>query len=131
MQSKTERIDDPGDNCILVVDDDSGVRQTLEWALQDEGFAVVTAADGREALQLVAERSPDLILLDMAMPVLDGFGFSSALRQRHGDGIPIVVLTADGRAAQKAARVGAVDYLRKPFDLDELVARVWNGLATG
>lgn len=121
---------DAAENAILVVDDDPGVRHTIQWALEDEGLPVDIAADGHEALERVATRRPALVLLDMGLPSVDGYGVASGLRERHGPSIPIVVITADGRAAFKARRVGAVDYVVKPFDIDDLISTVRRVLAS-
>jgi DNA-binding response OmpR family regulator len=110
---------------VLVVDDDAQLRQLMEWALADEGLEVVTAADGVEALERIAVRAPRLAVLDMTLPGVDGFGVAHALRARQ---IPILVVTADGNAAQKAARAGAYRFLRKPFAMTDLVAAVREGL---
>jgi CheY-like chemotaxis protein len=107
---------------ILVVDDDPGIVGFLELALVDEGYAVRAAANGREALDQIAQRRPDLILLDMNMPVMDGWEFCNQLRRRDSSvsGIPIVVMTAARDAASRSREVDAQGYLGKPFDLDHL-----------
>jgi two-component system response regulator MprA len=110
---------------ILIVDDDPALRELMQWALRDEGFEVRTAADGLEALERIAQAPPRLAVLDMTLPGVDGFGVAHALRARQ---IPILVVTADGNAAQKAARAGAYHFLRKPFALVELVDGVREGL---
>lgn len=110
---------------ILVVDDDEGLQVTLEAILVDEGYEVVVASDGIAALDRVLDAPPQVILLDLMMPRMDGYTFASELqRRRLHPGIPIIVLTADGRAQQKAARVGAEGYLEKPFDLVALLDEV-------
>jgi two-component system KDP operon response regulator KdpE len=109
---------------ILLVEDDAALRRMVAWALEDEGLACVAAADGREALAWLAGARPALVLLDMGLPEVGGEGVAAGLRARHGAGPPIVVLTADGRAPEKARRVGAAAYLRKPFELDALLATV-------
>jgi DNA-binding response OmpR family regulator len=109
---------------VLVVEDDAHLRQVVEWALADEGFAVALAADGQEALARIRQERPALVLLDMGLPGLDGFGVAAGIRALHGGAVPVVVMTADGRAAEKAAQIGAVAYVRKPFDLDELIETV-------
>jgi two-component system, chemotaxis family, chemotaxis protein CheY len=105
----------------LVVDDDESIREFVEMVLSDAGWTVHTAPHGRAALDLVARCPPDLILLDMAMPVLDGWGFARAYRETAGPRAPIVVMTAAWNAAERAAQVDADQYLAKPFDLDELL----------
>jgi DNA-binding response OmpR family regulator len=113
---------------VLVVDDDPHVRASLRWALEDEGLAVETAADGREAVERAAARPPALVLLDLTLPVLDSYAAARALRAGHGAGLPILAITGDGQAPAKAARVGAYAYVRKPFDVGDLLAAVRRGL---
>ena len=114
---------------VLIVDDDPGVRQAIQWALEDEGFSVEAAADGQAALELATSRRPDLVLLDITLPRLDGYGVARELRREHGPALPILAITADGQAPEKARRVGAYAFVRKPFELDELLAAVRAGLA--
>jgi len=110
---------------LLVVDDDPDVRDSLRRALGYAGYAVATAANGADALSSVAQSPVDLIILDVLMPMLDGFDTCRALRER-GDVTPVLTLTAldavDDRVAGLEA--GADDYLVKPFALRELIARV-------
>jgi DNA-binding response OmpR family regulator len=115
---------------VLVVEDEGGMRQTLRWTLEEEGFAVADAATARQAVEAALGARPALVLLDYGLPDGDGADVATALRHHLAEGAPpIVVLTADGRAAEKARRVGAVAYLHKPFDLDELLATVRRALA--
>lgn len=110
---------------ILVVDDDPGLQLTLRLILEDAGYHVVVAGNGREALATLAGTSPALIVLDIAMPEMDGIAFADELGRRGlRPAIPLVVITADGRAREKAARVAAEDCLGKPFALPALVAAV-------
>lgn len=110
---------------ILVVDDDPALQFTLSTLLEDEGYQVAVAGDGLEALDSLDGSTPNLILLDIAMPRMDGFAFVEQLSSRGlRQGIPIVVLTADGRAPQKAAQIGADGYLAKPFELTALLSQV-------
>jgi len=114
---------------VLVVDDDPSLRLAIEWALQDEGLSVMGAGDGQEAIERGTEQRPALVVLDMGLPVVSGDGVAAGLRAAHGTQLPILIITADGKAAEKARRVGAFDYLHKPFDLADLVAAVHRGLA--
>jgi DNA-binding response OmpR family regulator len=109
---------------VLVVEDDAHVRRTLEWTLEAEDLPVQVAPTGRRALELATGQRPSLVLLDIGLPDIDGYAVAAGVRAVHGDDVPILVLTADGRAAEKARQVGAVGYLSKPFELDELVATV-------
>lgn len=113
---------------VLVVDDDPDMRLAMHEVLIDEGLDVEVAADGREALDRARTRRPALVILDITLPVLDGFTVADELRLRFGL-VPILAVTADGRAAYKARRVGAYAYLRKPFELETLVSLVKRGLA--
>jgi CheY-like chemotaxis protein len=109
---------------VLVVDDDPDILDAICDILQAEGYRVERARHGLEALERVAARRPDLILLDLMMPVMDGVAFAQALRDRKMyEGLPIVVISADGNP-QRAAAVGAQVYLAKPFDIDALLGAV-------
>jgi CheY-like chemotaxis protein len=107
---------------IMVVDDDPGIVGFLELALMDEGYAVRVASNGREALDQISQARPSLILLDMNMPVMDGWEFCRKLRSRgpSEETIPVVVMTAARDAANRSFDVGAQGFLGKPFDLDHL-----------
>ena len=108
---------------VLVVDDDTAIREFVALALQDEGYAVATAADGREALERCAAFGPDLVLLDLNMPGLDGWQTRARLRET-APRLPVVFMTAGQHAASEAARHDAAGALPKPFDLDQLLALV-------
>jgi DNA-binding response OmpR family regulator len=108
---------------VLLVEDDPAVRQTLEWTLEAEGIPVAAAATGRKALELAAGERPGMVLLDVGLPDISGEAVAAGVRATYGD-VPILVMTADGRAAEKAQRVGAVGYLSKPFELDDLIDAV-------
>jgi two-component system KDP operon response regulator KdpE len=109
---------------LLVVDDDPSIRQILSQELQAAGYGVVTAHDGTDALDKWRESPPDVILTDLAMPRLDGFGLITAVRKDAKT--PIVVLSVRGGESDKvrALDLGADDYVTKPFSLAELLARV-------
>jgi CheY-like chemotaxis protein len=108
---------------VLVVDDEADIRATVSAMLQIEGYDVAEAANGADALSVVERQPPDVILLDMRMPVLDGWGFASELRRR-GHRIPIVVMTAARDAARWAGDIAASAFVAKPFGLDDLVSAV-------
>lgn len=108
---------------ILIVDDEAPIRDLVAQVLGFEGYPVKQAADGAEALQAVDRDRPSLVLLDMRMPVLDGWGFAAELQQRGVD-IPIVVMTAARDAQRWSAEIRADAYLAKPFDLGELLETV-------
>jgi CheY-like chemotaxis protein len=109
---------------VLVVDDEEDVRAITSWLLQANGYCVRTAANGAEALALLEPEPPDLILLDMLMPVMDGWQFARELRARARSRIPLVVVTAADHPARRAAEVDADGFVSKPFDLEELLAAV-------
>jgi CheY-like chemotaxis protein len=106
---------------ILVVDDDSDILGVLVAVITAQGHEIRTAANGHEALEQVAARMPDLVLLDIKMPVMDGDTFAAHFRAKFGHAARIVVMTAAESAALRAREAGADDWLAKPFDLDELV----------
>src|ERR1700730_18956768 len=108
---------------ILVVDDDPGIVGLLELALGDEGYQVQAAGNGRDALDKVTQSQPDLILLDMNMPVMDGWEFCANMRSR-GNLIPIVVMTATRDASARTHDLGAQGFLGKPFDIDQLLQMI-------
>lgn len=108
---------------VLVVDDDAAIRLVLRVELTAEGHEVIEAANGEEALARIDEWSPDLVLLDLMMPVLDGW---EVLRRREGMAEPPIIVvsalaTDDGRHVAEALRLGAVDYLSKPFEPGQLI----------
>jgi len=109
---------------ILVVDDKASVRMLVREYLTEQGFRVVVAADGREALYAARHEKPDLILLDIMMPEMDGYEFISAHR-READ-TPIILLTARLEETDKVLglELGADDYITKPFGMRELLARI-------
>ena len=110
---------------ILVVEDEAPMRMALEDILKADGYRVLTAADGQAGLALAIEEKPDLILLDVMMPKLDGLALCAELR-RLTIAVPVLMLTARGQVEDRVAGLdtGADDYLVKPFSTDELLARV-------
>ena len=115
----------PGRQCILVVDDDDMIRDSLSLALDDEGFETRGAGNGREALRLLRRWRPDLILLDLMMPDLDGWTFRREQRRVKGcASIPVVIVSAVYVLADEARALAAAAAFPKPFDLNELIATV-------
>jgi DNA-binding response OmpR family regulator len=109
---------------VLVVEDDTTLRETLEYNLEKQGYAVLTATDGYQALEQARNNQPDLILLDIMLPGLDGFDVCRLLRREMS--VPILMLTAKDEEVDKVVglEMGADDYLTKPFSMRELLARV-------
>ena len=110
---------------VLVVDDDDGIRLTVADALQDEGYQVMTATNGQEALQQVESGPPDAIVLDLMMPIMDGWGFLEACRRRElCQGIPVLVMSAYRRLTETAPDLKVRACIAKPFELDVLLGAV-------
>lgn len=118
-------------NTILVVDDQSSVRQLLQEYLTEQGFRVVTAADGQTAIYTARHEQPDLILLDIMMPKMDGYQFLQQYRKERQT--PIIVITAreEETDAVLGLDLGADDYVIKPFRMRELLARIRAQLRRG
>ncbi len=122
-----------GNARILVADDDPHIRKILRFLLEQEGFEVQTAVDGEEAWKAVAGFQPDLVLLDVMMPGMDGFAVLEIIRAGFETArLPVILLTAKGEIQDrvKGLRGGANDYIIKPFQQDELLLRVTNLLET-
>jgi len=118
---------------ILIADDEPHIRRILEFLLEQAGYRVDTACDGREALARVRADQPDLLLLDVMMPQLDGFAVLEQIRrERETQGLPVIMLTArdESPSRVRGLKGGANDYVAKPFDHEELLARVANMLET-
>src|SRR5258705_119190 len=118
---------------ILVVDDDPNVQRLLQYTLKQEGYDVVIASDGTEGFRMWDAEAPDLILLDVMLPKLDGYQVAAKIRAEEGPAthVPIIMLTAEREVEQKVRglRAGADDYLIKPFHPAELMARIKSLLA--
>jgi CheY-like chemotaxis protein len=109
---------------ILVVDDEINIVGLVVDLLQDEGYTVRSALNGAEALQVIAEQKPGLILMDMYMPQMTGRMLLDHLLSQGMSDIPVILMTASPGAAEEFADNTAVDYLAKPFDIDELLTCV-------
>ncbi|MGQ9881074.1 MAG: response regulator [Armatimonadota bacterium] len=109
---------------MLVVDDEQPLLDALRYALQREGFEVITATDSEEALQVFGEQNPDLVILDVMLPTRSGFEVCQILRKRSN--LPIIMLTAKGTESDRVVglEIGADDYVTKPFSMRELMARI-------
>ncbi|MCY4054609.1 MAG: response regulator transcription factor [Cyanobacteria bacterium MAG CAR4_bin_6] len=117
---------------LLLVDDEPGLRKATQAYLEEESFSVETANDGEEGWEKAQQLLPDLVISDVMMPRLDGYGLLARLREDERlAGTPVVFLTAKGMTADRIAgfMAGVDDYIPKPFDPDELVARVRSVLA--
>ncbi len=109
---------------ILVIDDETNLRHTLGYALRQEGYDVVSAGDGEDGIALFASAAPDLVILDVMLPTMDGFEVCRRIRRTSN--VPVLMLTARDTELDKVVglEIGADDYLVKPFSMRELVARV-------
>ena len=117
---------------VLIVDDEKSIVDILDFNLKKEGYETLRAYDGAAALQLAGEEKPDLILLDIMLPRMDGFAVCSSLRAA-GDNVPIIMLTAREEERDKVFGLenGADDYITKPFSMRELLARVKANIRRG
>lgn len=119
---------------VLIVEDHDDTRDMLRIALETEGYKVVTAANGVKLLPLVREKVPDLILLDIMMPWVDGFELAKAIKDNDDlMQIPIFFITAkiNPEDIEQGFRVGASEYIQKPVDLDDLFAKINKHLGSG
>lgn len=107
---------------ILVVDDEQRILKFLGLMLKVSGYEVITATNGQEGLQMLDTQKPDCVLLDIVMPVMDGFEMLQRLRTSCQT--PVIVFSARGQASEKALSLGANDYVAKPFKPEELVTRI-------
>ncbi|MER7499552.1 response regulator transcription factor [Nonomuraea pusilla] len=109
---------------LLVVDDEPNIRELFSASLRMAGFEVLTAADGRQALKVAEESSPDLVMLDMMLPDIDGMAVAARLRSR-GRRVPVLFVTAKDTPQDRLAGLGlGEDYVTKPFSLEEVIARI-------
>jgi DNA-binding response OmpR family regulator len=117
---------------VLVVDDDPDSRALLELALSMSGYAVATATNGLDALRTARRRVPHLILLDLAMPVMDGFAFrAEQLRDEALASVPVICVSGRHDAETVARKMRVADCIPKPFDLDVIVEKVREIVAVG
>src|SRR5438067_247387 len=110
---------------LLIIEDELPMRTALKDCLEAEGYRVLTASDGEAGLERALKEKPDLVLLDIMLPKLDGFALCAELRRLSND-VPVLMLTAKGQVEDRVSGLdaGADDYLIKPFSTDELLARV-------
>ena len=111
-------------SCILIADDEPPIRRFLRTSLVAQGFRIVEAADGKSALDAAAQEKPDLVILDLGLPDMNGLDVIRALRAKSD--VPVIVLSVRGDEQGKVAALdlGADDYVTKPFGMDELIARI-------
>ena len=109
---------------VLVVDDDEDIVSLVSFVLEEQGYVVVTAADGTAALGALETGSPGLILLDLRMPGMNGWEFATQARRQYGSQVAIVVMTAGDDGVRSAKEIQADGSLSKPFDIDDLVITV-------
>jgi CheY-like chemotaxis protein len=109
---------------VLVVDDDATMREVVQDGLASEGYRVLTASNGQAALDVLHNETVDLILLDMNMPVMDGWTFARTYHRQQPPWVPVVAFTAAQDALHAAAAIGAGGHLNKPFELADLLATV-------
>lgn len=112
---------------ILIIEDEKDIVQTLEYNLKKEGYDVIKAFDGIQGLKLVGETSPDIILLDLMLPGIDGLEICKRVKKdQKTENIPIIILTAKGEETDKVVglEMGADDYITKPFSMREVIARI-------
>ena len=113
-----------GERLVLVVDDDPDILQTLGLCLSSEGYRVLMAANGKEALEILDHEHPSVILLDLMMPVMDGWQFVAELDHRGRRDVPLLILSADRAVQGHAQQLRASGHLAKPFDLEDLLGKV-------
>ena len=119
----------PDGKKVLVVDDEQQLALAIKIRLQSKGYQVLTAHDGRRALELVEQEKPDLVILDVLMPVMDGYSCLREINGRFGRGaIPVLILTARDRMKDLFELEGIEDYVIKPFDHEDLLLRVERAL---
>lgn len=128
MSESTE----PASPRILIIDDDAEIRQTVSFALRNQGYEVFLAVDGNEGIAMAETVLPDLILLDMMMPKRSGFLVLEEIGQAIDKPVRVIMMTAnEGERHQSYARMlGVSDYLHKPFAMDAMLAAVENALAS-
>jgi DNA-binding response OmpR family regulator len=116
-----------GQKLVLVADDDQDIRDLVTFRLERSGYEVMAAQDGQEAIDLALARTPDLCVLDVMMPLVDGYEVTRRLRAEESTrSVPIILLTARAQEAdvERGFEAGATDYVKKPFSPQELRARV-------
>src|SRR4051812_8992194 len=111
-------------DAVLIVEDDDRIRSSVRLALEDHGYRVMESSDGETALETIRRDVPDLVLLDLMLPGMDGYECCRRIRREHDVPILIVSARVDSHDVVAGLEAGADDYIRKPFDLPELTARL-------
>ena len=117
---------------ILVVDDEPRITRFVRLSLSSQGFDVLVASNGEEGLQIAASERPDLMILDIFMPGIDGFGVLQKLRAGEGNNgchLPVIVFSARASVAEEALRLGATDFISKPFIPEEMADKIRTAMA--
>jgi len=115
---------------VLIVDDEPSIREFLAFALSNQGFRIITASDGEEALRVVAQESPDLVLTDLMMPRMDGYQLIERIRRQRRPVGAIMIIAMSAVSIASAHPPAANLFLSKPFEVDQLVASVRSLLAS-
>ncbi len=115
---------------LLIIDDESGIRQTLSGALSDEGYKILTAPNAVQGLEILRKQSPDLVLLDIWMPEMDGLTALNEIKTQGID-VPVIIMSGHGNieTAVKATKLGAYDFIEKPIELDRVLVLIRNALS--
>jgi CheY-like chemotaxis protein len=109
---------------VLVIDDDDGICEVLREALTDEGYAVATVPHGAAALELVKHHQPAVIVLDLRMPIMDGWSFAEQYRRQATPAASLILLSAMKDIEESARRIGAASFIQKPFELDDIITHI-------
>lgn len=124
QQANRDKRDGNSRPRVLVIDDDDAVCEVLREALTEDGYAVATVPHGAAALDLIRHHQPEVILLDLRMPIMDGWSFAEQYKRMAKPPASLIVLTALKDGEESAKRIGAAALIRKPFELDEVEAAI-------
>jgi CheY-like chemotaxis protein len=128
MAVRTKRPDHEGASAsrprVLIIDDDDAVCEVLRDALTDEGYAVATVPHGAAALELVKHHQPAVIVLDLRMPIMDGWSFAEQYRRQAKPAASLILLSAMKDIEQSALQIGAAGFIQKPFELSDVVTKI-------
>lgn len=130
MATASTRRDGDARARVLVIDDDDDVCEILRESLSDDGYAVATVPHGAAALDLIRDHQPAVIILDLRMPIMDGWSFAEQYRRIPTPPASLIVLSATRDIEQSARRLGAAAFIRKPFEVDEVKAAIERCIAS-